>query len=341
MANIRSTTENANAQTDVKNHKIRDDSSKPLVKTVVQEISLTHMGGVTLKNDARLPGAFVILVVTSSGTRQYTMHHPIGITVLDDDDWVLTPTPEVDPMLHRVRDPNQEEVNRNITAKKHKILVARDVLEIKNIDGKDVYFYKGFPAKSRNEYLEESSKRITQITKDEEVEFRTRHPIVKGQKAKVFHPSPKDRINYLDSGVVPLEKLIREIEKEPQVKADLQQAGGQTFRTMRGPYGDQPQVPTIVTGTEQQAVDNVLKFIAKGINGEFEFDFETIEVPDIKDSSKLVNTSIYGIKGFSPLKRTKLLLEKARKSLSGTTVAKTASNSAADVSKTQSAAAKI
>jgi hypothetical protein len=83
----------------------------PKVKTVKVPMSLSIIQETPVNVDMKAfkdhPG--VTFVVSSGGyTLQGSIHHPIGVTPLDDDDWVFTATCDVPDLLLRSKDPKSK-----------------------------------------------------------------------------------------------------------------------------------------------------------------------------------------------------------------------------------------
>jgi len=59
-------------------------------------------------NDPRVGDSFVIVIADPARNRQMTFHHPIGVTDVDEEDWVCTPTEDIPDLLNRRKDPDEE-----------------------------------------------------------------------------------------------------------------------------------------------------------------------------------------------------------------------------------------
>jgi predicted HicB family RNase H-like nuclease len=80
---------------------------KPKVEKVPMKLDLTHQSQVELNDPPAGFGKGVVVVVSDGNyTRQITIHRPIGATKLQADDWVATPTGDVQSFLSMAKDPS-------------------------------------------------------------------------------------------------------------------------------------------------------------------------------------------------------------------------------------------
>lgn len=82
--------------------------SFPIKKEKKSKFGPTRMLDATLITEATLPDAFVIILGIAPHLEQYTVHHPVGVSGLGDDEWVLTPTSEIHFLLGRREDPDKK-----------------------------------------------------------------------------------------------------------------------------------------------------------------------------------------------------------------------------------------
>jgi hypothetical protein len=97
-------------------------------KPTTVKISPTHAVGVTFSNDQRTKDAFVIMIVSASGTRQFTVHHPVGVTPLQDDVWVVSETSDLPNLLMRINDPTKKDVDARRDASLRRALARMNVI---------------------------------------------------------------------------------------------------------------------------------------------------------------------------------------------------------------------
>eukprot|EP00737_Agarophyton_chilense_P003361 gb/GEZJ01003935.1/.p1 GENE.gb/GEZJ01003935.1/~~gb/GEZJ01003935.1/.p1 ORF type:complete len:247 (-),score=18.70 gb/GEZJ01003935.1/:253-993(-) len=87
-----------------------------------------------------LPEAFVMYI----GGTQFTYHHPIGITDLAGEEWVATPTRDVESLLSRRKDENlsawAESLAKHIRAK---VLNASKGRKLLQESGREAYSFEG------------------------------------------------------------------------------------------------------------------------------------------------------------------------------------------------------
>lgn len=70
-------------------------------------------GNFDFSGDPRIGESFVVVIAGPSGHRSFTFHHPIGVTRLDSDVWVCTPTSEIPDLVARRDDPNAATIREN------------------------------------------------------------------------------------------------------------------------------------------------------------------------------------------------------------------------------------
>ena len=90
--------------------------------------------------DPRLGESFVVVLGDPSMGQTMTVHHPIGITNLDDDDWVCSPTADILSLLLRKEDPT--EAARRSNRDKHRLkqaITAGLLVEKADSDGDVLY----------------------------------------------------------------------------------------------------------------------------------------------------------------------------------------------------------
>lgn len=216
------------------------------VKSAPNEVHPDKITRTTLKSQKHLKGAFVIAVIAPDDVQeQFTVHHPIGITNCEENDWVMTRSSELHYLAARAQDPKQQQVTTARNERKNKFLVHKQLLEEK--DGK-LYYPKDY-TKTRNEYLAEAELHM------------------KADKRPKGARKPK-RSDYLDEDQKEAEERILKAlaSKESQLFIESE-TGIQTFRTRGGVLEDQEQIAIkALTGkTPAQAFDITTRLVFKTV----------------------------------------------------------------------------
>jgi len=90
----------------------------------------TKVADLNFSADTALNESIVIAIATASGTEQFTIHRPIGITNLDrKEDWVVTRTIDVQSLLDRATRPDQKAVD----ARRQNALYTNAALSIPDV----------------------------------------------------------------------------------------------------------------------------------------------------------------------------------------------------------------
>jgi len=125
---------------------------------VAQQLKLTSDSHISAVGDKRLKDAFVISVcVPGISSRQLTFHHPIGITSLESDEWVCTPSFDVTDLLNRTSHPQREEILGKQKAHMRESAVKKGLLREVETDGRVVTVYPS--GQNRNDALKEARKK--------------------------------------------------------------------------------------------------------------------------------------------------------------------------------------
>jgi hypothetical protein len=194
-------------------------------------------------NEPRIGDSFVVVISSSSGTQSITLHHPIGVTDVDVEDWVATPTGDIPSLLARQVDP--DEADRKAQRDKHRLdlAVAAGLLE-KGSDGQLIYPDSGV---SRQSALAAARTAARDAIKD--------------GKGK---PSPDLYVKFLDTSIQELESRVRQFLANPKTIREAEKAFPSTgFRTRSGPLADRDQVGLdYLSGSSRpQAIDLLVKKI--------------------------------------------------------------------------------
>jgi len=193
-------------------------------------------------SEPRIGDSFVVVMGGPGGVNSFTFHHPIGVTEVDDEDWVCTPTGDIPSLLARRDDP--DEADRKARRDKHRLdlVVVANLLE--KADDEGLLVYPGTDI-SRQDALAAARA----AAKD----------AVKAEKGKV---PPDLYIRFLPQPVQEAETLVRKklASRETIQKAETKFPSS-GFRTRGGPLADRDQVSVdYLSGLSRpQALDAVTK----------------------------------------------------------------------------------
>lgn len=228
---------------------ISDDAArarKILAKNEPNKVSGLSARATTLADGAGQIGPhFVVQIVHPGGVEQYTVHHPIGVTDLDDEkDWVVTPTAQVPATLKRKEDPSQGELNQ-ARAKFRTDLAVKAGLLVEKIEpsGSRVYFYPMDVNNTRNHHLQVANDALKAARKAKQdllakTEKKSEAGILKQELSRLDDPLP-----FMEEGLALAERALRNFWRDPALVQQVEQSVPQLYRTLTGAFGDQPQVP--------------------------------------------------------------------------------------------------
>lgn len=157
-----------------------------------------------------------IVIATGEQVRQLTVHRPIGVTTLSNDDWVITPTGDINQLLSRQADPNRERIEKARAQAVDDFLVQKGILERDTNSG--ILYFSGHREKSRKDILKD---------------------------ARVLQKSnPKGSyLDYVTKDIAETEELIRELCSTEEFESFLEANGPKsTFQTASGPLEERPQL---------------------------------------------------------------------------------------------------
>jgi hypothetical protein len=211
---------------------------------IPEGVSALDQSRTTLKNDSgALADCFLVTLTGKAGmTVSFTVHHPIGITDLDEDDWVQTRTSEVRSLVSRSVDPEQGKVNSVRQKWRNEFLIKMGYLV--SYEGTTVY-PKDLPkwgGCSRAETLAWFDDQVKILKRAEREAFDKEHPPAKTGKARqpVFQ-SKISREQVYDENLLAFEKLLNQVLSNRVVVAEMKSVCPQHFRTLGGPAEDQEQ----------------------------------------------------------------------------------------------------
>jgi len=224
---------------------VADDAvraSKLLDRNKPQPVGASDPPALRLTQNKQLGEFSVVLFVTPLGTQSYTVCHPIGITDLDANDWVLLPSEQIPAALARAQDPRRGELEKERSGYRNTALVAEGLLQEKEIDGVRTFFYPSDNATPRNAILDtaraESKAEVKALRRElNELPARGAGAARQELNARIQMANKVDQ--YLEEPFRSEEAAIRSRLKTlgPEVEA----RHPSTHRTLVGPYGDQPQ----------------------------------------------------------------------------------------------------
>jgi hypothetical protein len=108
-------------------------------ETKIKKSCATELMSVSMIDEKRLKGYFRVFVGGPQGESplEVVLHHPVGITDLDDDDWVASSPYDLAKLLERVKDPNQQAISDARSAHIRNAAILNGCLTV-NGDGKMV-----------------------------------------------------------------------------------------------------------------------------------------------------------------------------------------------------------
>jgi len=209
------------------------------IKAAPNEIHTDKVNRFDLKTPKSLNGACVVLIVGPGGiTEQLTIHHPIGVTDLKDDDWVMTRTNEIHTLFARKDDPAEANLMIARNKRKNDYLIKQKLLQEK--DGKLYYPTDG--TKTRNEWLADADLKFQAKKKDKQSD-RT-----------------GTRVDFLDEDHKEAELAIIKCLKTDEAQTYINTGEGyQSYRTRGGVYDNEDQLAIAALGGKQphQVVDTL------------------------------------------------------------------------------------
>jgi len=202
----------------------------PSLKTDIQFVS----------GQGPLKDAFTMIVSSGQTTREYTIHHPIGITDLDDWDWVMTETSEVQSLLQRIDDPGSAKLNQQRNAYVIKWAITSSLLKEGTGEGLEQYPNGTVRSNSMKAAREEADKEYNiQHAKDLRV-GDVNQTVVKTKR--------KDPIEFMSAEIAVYENKLRDFWNKESTKKTIAEKIPQRYRTMSGPLSNIVQTRVNVRG---------------------------------------------------------------------------------------------
>jgi hypothetical protein len=177
---------------------------------------------VILNDEPRLGEYLRVLIKSTTGvTRELIFHHPVGVTDLDDDDWVVSEVGDIPSLLSRMKDPHAEEIAAARAAWLEQKAIEAGLLEK---DASDNTVYTGSTQTTRAAFFKE---------------LKEIHSKKKTDKVKPDKFDLKDALSRSVDSRAAKEAAIRDLFANQA--AAVEREFSSTFRTMGGSRGDRPQ----------------------------------------------------------------------------------------------------
>jgi hypothetical protein len=206
----------------------------------------------------------VIVVIGGQTTHQYTISRPIGVTDGDEKlDWVINSTEYLPSMMARKVDPTLGALNQQRAQLRTQLAVDNGLLVSKQIGDKHVHFYPNREDMSRNDLLQGARASL----KEDQQELRRQFDAATDKQEKAAFAAElatlTDPLEYLDTATAASEENLRKFWQSDEVQEVLETEAPQLYRTLTGPYADQPQV--IINGAKGKSLDSVVNAISAKI----------------------------------------------------------------------------
>jgi hypothetical protein len=206
---------------------------------------------------------FLVLVPSGNVTESWTIHHPIGVTDLDADDWVATRTSEVHYLMARRTSPTAT-ATEALRAKARTEFLLQQKLIVKK-DDKLCYGLDGgkTAGKVRNDVLDAADAAL----KHDRAVAQLEHDRAQQGKPKAAQfRYGYSRDNFLEKEDLVCEQAIRKAFASIDCKKFLDAKAPVTFRTRGGPNADQPQVKCSVVPDGTKDVTAAADTVARAIH---------------------------------------------------------------------------
>jgi hypothetical protein len=191
---------------------------------------------------------FAIGEAGSTGAEQFTIHRPIGITSLGDDEWVLSRSGDIPTLLRRSKDPGLEARNEAIRLEMFKAVAAKKPDLLMCVEGASgpLFYYPN-----------------DKETRDSRV--RTARDLAKEKGVKLSEKGAELKyIPFLAVEHQEKEDAIRREMSRPETKATAEaKVPKSSYQTCYGPLADKKQVaiPTFTGVKADRLMDMLIKKI--------------------------------------------------------------------------------
>jgi len=248
---------------------VADDAArarKLLDKHAPVKVSGLNKGNYTLQQgvNQNLGEHAVIVIVSEQTVHQYTISHPIGVTDGDEKlDWAINSTEYIPSMMARKVDPALGALNQQRAQLRTQLAVDAHLLTEKEEGGKRVHFYPNRVDVTRNELLNEARERLKEEQRQLRDNIEQQSDKAEQSRLRVALAQLTDPTEYLDEATAASEANLREFWQSKEVQEVIEFECPQLYRTLTGPYADQPQV--IIDGVKGKSLDTVVNAISAKI----------------------------------------------------------------------------
>jgi len=218
-------------------------------------------GDLKIRQDDRLEEPIAVFIGVGSNIATYTLHRPIGITDLGNDEWVLSLGSEVETMINRRVDPDQAIINQQ-RGKVLTELTVKSGLLVKPTKESDVHYPPELKiSEPRRTVLDSADAALKADKEKRRAEYRLAHPEDRGLNNFKYTASILD---FLPPQVRDQEEKIRAFGKTPDVLKALTTVVPQTFRTGKGANNNTPQeaVPGLKGLTQAQVAQRLYQHLS-------------------------------------------------------------------------------
>lgn len=235
-------------------------------KVKQQKLPLTTQGKVQLQQSKELgDDSFAVNIVSSARTTTFVVHHPIGVTDLDEKDWVFTNASEITNLLARSEDPQQNEIEKARAKVRTDVLVAAGLLT--RVDDAVHYVLDGKTGPERKVVLAEADHRLREYKAEVKQAFVLANPQATPDEVNRKVKIDRGRNDFLPEEIKSAEQIIASVLADDVVKEFAETSVPQTFRTMKGDQSDRHQVKCALLGNYDRAhaEDAIIKWLAQNL----------------------------------------------------------------------------
>jgi hypothetical protein len=203
-------------------------------------------------NEPRIGDSIVVVLAGPSGVQSFTFHHPIGVTDVDVEDWVCTPTADIPSLLARKDDP--DEADRKVKRDRYRLHLVVHAGLLRKSDTDEQLIYPDTEINRQDALAAARS-----AAKD----------AVKAEKSKT---PPDLYIRFLPQAVQEKEVAIRGLlAAKTTIQAAETKFPSSGYRTRGGPLADRDQesVEYLEGYSRSQASDAITKRVF-GLSGDKE-----------------------------------------------------------------------
>jgi hypothetical protein len=182
--------------------------------------------------------AFVVAFCSNKTSRQFTVHHPIGVTDLNDFDWVVTPTEEIDELIDRAKDPSYSRLVELRKQFRQRAAVEKGLVKVDPNNGHLIFPKCG---EDRDVLMSFCREQADKSIEGDIVKWRKSYEKLPEGTAKPPKPTPPDVLTFFKEDVAQEERALRKFLNDPILMKAAEEEYPQTFRTRHGPLQDRDQ----------------------------------------------------------------------------------------------------